>query len=150
MALPVSNTGNDALLTVTDKFSKYIKLIPGKTTFTAKDWATKYFTYIFKNWGSPQTVISDHDPKFTGDFWQEVFRTAKVHLALTTAYHPQADGQSERTNQTVETALRCLLVSQPGSWNWEELLPEVEYALNTSTNTTTNETPFKLLYGIEP
>src|SRR5437764_7573027 len=66
------------------------------------------------------------------------------------AYHPQADGQSERTNQTVETALRCLLVGQPGSWNWEELLPEVEYALNTSTNTTTNETPCKLLYGIEP
>ena len=49
----------------------------------------------------------------------------------------------------VETALRCLLIGQPGPWGWEELLPEVEYTLNTSINTTMNKTPFKLLYGIE-
>src|SRR5256885_13128154 len=49
----------------------------------------------------------------------------------------------------VKTALRCLLIGQPGPWGWEELLPEVEYALNTSVNTTMNETPFKLLYSVE-
>ena len=79
-----------------------------------------------------------------------MFKKAKVRLATTVAYHPQADGQSERTNQMVETALHCLLISQPGPWGWEELLPKVEYALNTSVNATTNETLFKLLYGVEP
>ena len=68
VALPMLNAGNDALLTVTDKFSKYIKLISSKMTFTAKDWATRYFTYIFKDWESLQTIIFDHDPKFMSDF----------------------------------------------------------------------------------
>ena len=73
VALPTSSAKNDALLTITDKFSKYVKLVPGKTTCTAKDWATKYFAYVFKDWGSPQTIISDRDLKFTSDFWKEVF-----------------------------------------------------------------------------
>src|SRR4051794_23056635 len=95
VALPMSSAESDALLTITDKFSKYVKLIPGKMTFTAKEWATRYFAEVFKDWGSPQTVISDRDLKITGDFWQEVFRTVKVRLTLTMAYHSQADYQSE-------------------------------------------------------
>ena len=69
---------------------------------------------------------------------------------MTSAYHPSADGQAEWTNQTIETALRCVLVRQPGEDNWEELLLEVKFALNTMVNTMTKETPFKLLYGVEP
>ena len=69
---------------------------------------------------------------------------------MMSAYYSSADGQAEWTNQTIETALRCILVGQPGEDNWEELLPEVEFALNTMVNTMIKETLFKLLYGVEP
>ena len=72
---------------------------------------------------------------------------------MTAAYHPAADGQSERTNQTVETALRCMIADSRNAratTEWDELLPDVEYALNTSTNASTGKTPFVLQYGVEP
>ena len=153
VSLPASRNGYDALLTVTDKFTKHITLIPGKTTWTAHQWAIAYFDYVFAKYGFPATLISDRDPKFTSEFWTSLFRRAGVTLAMTAAYHPSANGQSERTNQTVETALRCLIAdhtnARPVS-EWDELLPDVEYALNTSESATTGLSPFLLLYGVEP
>jgi len=141
----------DAILTVTDKFTKFVRLIPGKTTYDARDWAIAYYDYVYSQFSLPGTIISDRDSKFTSLFWRELFKRTNTRLALTTAYHPQADGQSERTNQTVEVALRCFLSEgTKGLSEWDELLPEVEYALNTSVNATTGYTPFFLLYGVHP
>ena len=76
-----------------------------------------------------------------------------MRLALTTAYYPAANGQSERINQSVETALRYLITDATNDravTDWDELLPDVEFALNTSISATTGQSPFFLLYGIHP
>jgi hypothetical protein len=149
VSLPESPERYTALLTVTDKFSKFVRLIPGKDADTATTWAGRFFNDVFKLWGLPSKIISDRDPRFTSSFWRALFRKCRVDLGMTAAYHPQADGQAERTNQTVETALRCLLVGKYVQ-TWSKHLGEVEYALNTSMNEATGTSPFKLLYGVEP
>ena len=146
--LPESRQKNTVLLTITDKFTKFVRLIAGKKTDNAPTWAERFFNTIYKDWGAPRTIISDRDSKFTSTFWRSLFHRAKIHLAMSSAYHPATDGQSERTNQTVETMLRCILVGH-GEFEWETYLPEVEFAINTTKSEATGETPFRLLYGVE-
>ena len=68
VSLPITRNGFDAILTVTDKFTKWITLVPGKTTWDAHDWAVSYYDYCFSYYGIPATLISDRDPKFTSEF----------------------------------------------------------------------------------
>lgn len=152
VSLSESKSGMTALLTVTDKFTKYIKLVPGKDTYDATDWAIAYYDYVYSQFGMPGVIISDRDPRWTSRFWKALFKRAGTSLAMTAAYHPAADGQSERTNQTVEVALRSLIAgnSDRAISDWDELLPDTEYALNTSVNASTGHTPFFLLYGVHP
>lgn len=149
VGLPVTPEGFNCLATVTDRFSKYIRLIPGKETWGAKEWADEYYHQIFRYWGLPARIITDRDPRFTSNFWTCLFEKSGVKLGLTTAYKPSSNGQDERTNQTVETAIRCLLVGKYEE-NWARLVSEVEYALNTAENASTSVTPFELLYGVKP
>ena len=107
VALPQSGPNSyNSILTVTDKFSKSKLLIPGREDFSAKDWASRLLDYLrLCNWGIPTATISDRDLKFGSELWRELFRLLEVDLLVSTAYHPQTDGLSERTNQTVEIAL---------------------------------------------
>ena len=150
VGLPVSRKGNDAILTITCKFSKAVRIIPGKTTFTAMDWAELFFEKIYNVWGIPLIIISDRDAKFMSEFWQALFRRARVKLGVTSAYHPPANGQSERSNDIIETMFRCFLCQLPDESGWESFIPEVEYFLLTAFSETTGSTPFELLYGITP
>lgn len=94
-------------------------------------------------------MMSDRDPKFCSDFWRAPFKRMGVRLAMTAAYHPSASGQSERFVQTVEIALRCMIAEiQASLSDWDELLPDTEFTLNTSVNATTGISPFALLYGV--
>ena len=68
IGLPESTTGNNCILSITDKFSKFVRFLPGKETFSAVDWANQYFDYVYRTWGIPQTIILDRDPKFTSIF----------------------------------------------------------------------------------
>jgi hypothetical protein len=95
----------DAVMSVTDKLSKCVRLPIGRTDYIAVDWATVYWNEVYPDWGFPNCIISDRDPKFLSEFWQGLFAMAKTKLLASTAYHPQTDGQSERTNQTTEIAL---------------------------------------------
>lgn len=81
-------------------------------------------------------------------FWAKLFTLINVKLLFTTAYHPQADGQSERTNQTIEIALRYTIALHPDS-DWEDLLPSLQAAHNSAVNASTGYSPHKLLYGLE-
>lgn len=112
VSLPTTRTGMNAILTVTDKFTKYIKLVPGKDTYDARDWAIAYFDYVYSQYGAPDKIISDRDPRWTSKFWKTIFDRAGTQLGMTAAYHPAADGQSERSNQTVEIALRSFLADR--------------------------------------
>ena len=138
----------DSILTVTDKFAKLVKLIPGKSTYSAMDWANLFWSNVYPDWGLPNAIISDRDPKFLSDFWKGLFAKADTKILASTAYHPQTDGQSERTNQTVEVALRHYINSHQD--DWPSHLPIIQAAINTSVSATTKFSPLQLLYGFNP
>ena len=143
--LPLTKKGHDAILIVIDKLSKTIKTIPTKTTVTAPEVADLFFQHIFRHFGLPSTIISDHDSRFTGKFWQTLWAKLGTKLAMSTAFHPQTDGQTERVNQVLEQVLRNYTTYEQD--NWDELLPFAEFAYNNSANTSTGFVPFKILFG---
>jgi len=138
----------DCILSITCKFSKVVRLLIGKTTYGAAEWANCYWTHIYPDWGLPHSIISDRDPKFLSQFWKQLFQRAGTKLLVSTAYHPQSDGQSEKTNQTVEIILRHYIAAHQK--DWPEHLPAVQAAINTSVSKSTKYTPLQLLYGITP
>ena len=95
--LPTSQNCN-CILVVVDKFSKYAHFVPLSHPFTAMKVAMLYMDHIFKLHGLPQAIISDRDRIFTSHLWQELFKLSGTDLKLSTAYHPQTDGQTERVN----------------------------------------------------
>ena len=100
------------------------------------------------DWGLPTVMISDRDPRFVQGTWKALFTALGTHLAFTTAYHPQADGQSERTNQTAEIMIRHWAAVHPGG-DLEAALPGFQATLNSSVSIATCYSPHKLLYGID-
>ena len=95
----MSKEGYNALMSVTCKFSKRVTLIKGKKTFTAEDWAHAFLVRLdLVDWGLPGELITDRDLKFLSKFWTLLFEKLGVKLLYSTAYHPQTDEFSERTN----------------------------------------------------
>mmetsp|Transcript_11 Transcript_11/g.18 ORF Transcript_11/g.18 Transcript_11/m.18 type:complete len:343 (+) Transcript_11:2918-3946(+) len=123
-------------------------LIPMTKSATAVDVFRLLLQHVFSRHGVPIDVVSDRDPRFTSHFWKEIFQLLNTKLSMSTAFHPQTDGQTERMNQTVEQVLRHYL--NPQQTNWDTCLPFVEFALNNSVNVATGHTPFFLNYGFHP
>ena len=149
LALPISEEGHDCALSVTDKFSKAITLIPGKIAWGGKIWAEMLLDRLcLMLWGLPRAILGDRDRRWVGQLWEGIFEALDVHLLYSTAYHPQTDGQSERTNATVEIALRYYLATLPNMNQWPKVLPRLSHALANSTNfSSTGKTPTEVLYG---
>ena len=127
--LPRSKSYN-YILVVVDKFSKYAHFLPLSHPFTALQVAQLYLNHIYKLHGLPTAIISDRDKVFTSQVWQELFRLSDIKLLMSSSYHPQMDGQTERLNQCLETFLRWLVHSCPTKWlDW---LPLAEYWYNTT------------------
>jgi hypothetical protein len=103
---------------------------------------------IFKLHGLPEAIISDRDRIFTSSLWQELFKLTHTELRMSTSYHPQIDGQTERVNQCLEAYLRCFVHNCPTKW--KQWLTLAEFWYNTSYHTSLNSTPFKVLYGQKP
>jgi transposase InsO family protein len=99
--LPISH-GYDSILTITDTFSKACIFIPCNKTIDAVGTALLYTTHVLPHYGLPLRIISDQDPQFTASVIQELFRSLSIQHNRSTAYHPQTDGQSERSNQKLE------------------------------------------------
>ena len=126
LALSVSKEGYNALMSVTYKFSKRVILIKGKDTFTAEDWAHAFLARLdLVDWDLPRELITDRDPKFLSKFWTSLFEKLGVKLLYSTAYHPQTDGSSERTNQTVEIALHFFVHALVDPSEWPQVLPHI-------------------------
>ncbi|CAI7782345.1 unnamed protein product [Closterium sp. NIES-53] len=104
--LPSTSRGHDSILVVIDKFSKMGHFIPTNATATAEATARLFFDRIITIHGIPATLISDRDPKFTSKFWKELMGLLGTKLAMSSAYHPQTDGQTERLNQVVEQSAK--------------------------------------------
>jgi transposase InsO family protein len=104
--------------------------------------------HIYKLHGLPSTIVSDRDMIFTSHLWRELFRLAGVELRMSSAYHPQLDGQIERVNQCMETFLRYFANATPSKWfDWLHL---VEYWYNTTWHSALKQSPFYVLYGHTP
>jgi transposase InsO family protein len=144
---PLSKNKN-AVLVVVDKFSKYSHFIALSHPFTALSVDQLYMTYVYKLHGMPLALISDRDRIFTSALWQALFKLAGVQLQMSSAYHPQTDGKTERVNQCMETFLRCFVNASPKQWSqWIHL---AEYWYNTSWHSALQSSPFQVLYGHSP
>ena len=102
--LPVLESAN-AILVVVDKFSKFAHFIALKHPFTAQSVAQLFLDNVYRLHGLPKSIISDRDKIFASLFWQSLFKAAGTALRLSSSYHPQMDGQTERVNQCLETFL---------------------------------------------
>ena len=145
--LPESE-GFNAILVVTDRFTKVQHYVPAKTTWTAADVADVYINEIWRLYGLPQHITSDRGPQFASKFLKEINKKLGITLRLSTAYHPQTDGLSERAVQTLKQYLRIYCHDRQNRWRaW---LPLAEFAYNTSTTATHKYSPYRSLYGFDP
>jgi transposase InsO family protein len=146
--LPKTKAGFDAIVVFVDTFSKMTHFAPTKTSATAPDTARLFFDHIFRLHGLPTSIVSDRDAKFTSKFWKTLFQTLGTKLAMSTAFHPQTDGQTERTNRTLEDMLRAFTSYRQDDWDLH--LTAAEFACNNAPNASTGMSPFKINAGRDP
>jgi transposase InsO family protein len=133
------------ILTVVDRFSKYAYFVALGHPYTASSVAEAFFDGIVRLHGFPTSIVSDRDPVFTGNMWRDLFKMVGVKLCMSTAFHPQADGQLEVVNKVIVMYLRCVTGDQLRAWvDW---LSWAEYCYNTSFHTALRTTPFEVVYG---
>ncbi|GMJ10271.1 hypothetical protein HRI_004696300 [Hibiscus trionum] len=145
--LPKSR-GNDVILVVVDRLSKYGHFIPLSHPYTAKDVARIFLENIFKLHGMPSTIVCDRDRVFMSYFWKELFLRLGTVITPSTAYHPETEDQTERVNQCLETYLRCMSGEKPKEWSdWLHL---AEWWYNSSYHASIKTSPYQALYGQEP
>jgi len=147
VGLPASG-GHTKIWVVVDRFSKMAHFIPLSTDTPIKEIANIFLREIWRLHGLPSSVISDRDSRFQSKFWLEVMDALKVDVRLSTAFHPQTDGQTERVNQILEQYLRCYCSYQQD--DWAELLPLAEHAYNSAVSESTKISPFEANYGFSP
>ena len=141
--LPQSQTFNAIFVTV-DRFSKMAHFVPTQTQINAPELAQLFLDNIVRLHGFPRSIVSDRDPRFLSHFWRELFSLTETTLRFSTANHPQTDGQTERTNRTLEQYLRIYARHNPSSWS--KYLTTAEIAYNNLTHSTTGMSPFYLVY----
>lgn len=145
--LPTSNE-YDAILVVVDRLSKMRHLIPCHTTANAEDVAKMFLNSVWKLHGLPNSIISDRGTQFTSNFWKKLCHLLRIEPKLSSAFHPQTDGQTERMNAVMEQYLRCFVSYQQD--DWADWLPMAEFAANNAISDTTQTSPFFANYGFNP
>ena len=145
--LPWSN-GNDAIWVVVDRLTKTRHFIPCRTTTNATDLANLFLHHVWKHHGLPLDIISDRGPQFANDFWRQLCSWLGISPHLSTALHPETDGQTERANQTMEQYL-CAFVSHQQD-DWSDWLRMAEFAANNQQSETTQTTTFFTFTGHHP
>ena len=145
---PTTGIEYDAILVITDRLTKYAYFLPWKTTATAEDVAYELIRTIIANHGVPDEIISDRDKLFTSKVWTTLLALLGVIRKLSTSFHPQTDGQTERINQIVGQYLRCHVNYRQN--DWVPLLPIAQFAYNSAEADSTKVSPFFANYGFNP
>jgi IS30 family transposase len=130
VGLPRTQKGYDSIWVIVDRLTKVVHFIPVKTNYTGVQLATLYMEKIVCLYGVPKKIVSDRGTQFTSHFWQTVHESLGTKLNFSTAYHPQTDGQTERTNQILEDMLRACALQYGTSW--DKSLPYAEFSYNNS------------------
>ena len=146
--LPRTQRNFDALMVVVDYLTKMLILRPTHSSATAVDTAKIFVDSVVRMHGLPRAIVSDRDTKFTSTFWREVYRTMGTTLAMSSGFHPQTDGQTERANRSIEEMLRAYVGKRQD--DWDERLGMIEFAYNNSVHSSTGFTPFFLCFGRHP
>ncbi|GJU61571.1 putative reverse transcriptase domain-containing protein [Tanacetum coccineum] len=144
--LPKSSSGYDAIWVIVDRLTKSAHFLPIREDYKTEKLARIYINEIVARHGVPVSIISDRDGRFASHLWQALQKALGTKLNMSTAYHPETDGQSERTIQTLEeNALRACVMDFGGSWDTH--LPLVEFSYNNSYHKSIKCAPFEALYG---
>ncbi|GJR15814.1 putative reverse transcriptase domain-containing protein [Tanacetum coccineum] len=143
--LPKSSQGYDTIWVIVDRLTKSAIFTPMRETDPLDKLARMYLKEVVTRHGIPVSIICDRDPRFASNFWRSLQNALGTNLDMSTAYHPQTDGQSERTIQTLEDMLRaCAIDFGKG---WVNHLPLVEFSYNNSYHARIKAAPFEALYG---
>ncbi|GJS49873.1 reverse transcriptase domain-containing protein [Tanacetum coccineum] len=143
--LPKTAAGFDSIWVIVDRLTKSAHFLPMRETDSTKKLMRLYMKEIVARHGIPVSIISDYDSHFTSRVWQSLHKALGTQLNLSTAYHPQTDGQSERTIQTSEDILRACVIDFGNGW--DSHLPLVEFLYNNSYHTSIKAASFEELYG---
>jgi hypothetical protein len=145
VGLPRTPVGYDSIWVIVDRLTKVAHFIPMRTNYTGAKLAELYMTRIVCLHGVPKKIVSDQGSQFTSRFWKKLHECMDTQLNFSWAYRPQADGQTERTNQVLEDMLRACALKHGGSW--DKSLPYVEFSYNNSYQVSLKMSPFEALYG---
>jgi transposase InsO family protein len=146
--LPLSD-GCDQLWVIIERFTKMAHFLPlPKEGKTASDLAIIFAREIWRHHGLPSDIVSDRDSRFTSEVWKEFLRLSGIRPRMSTAFHPQTDGQTERLNQTIEAYLRSFVCYEQN--DWVSLLPMAEFTYNNSVTSGNRLSPFYANYGFHP
>jgi hypothetical protein len=138
----------NAILVIVDRFTKYALYIPCSKKITSEGLANKFLRYVFRPYGIPHGIVSDRARVFNSAFWRSFCYLLGCKRRLSTAFHPQTDGQTERQNQNLEHYLRAFC--NKDQKDWLHKLPLAEFTYNTAKHSATGETPAYLLLGYNP
>ncbi|KAJ3558320.1 hypothetical protein NP233_g11530 [Leucocoprinus birnbaumii] len=138
----------DSITVIIDRLTGMIHLVPSRLNYNARQVAELIFREVYRLHGLPKSIISDRDTLFTSTFWQHLNKLIGIKLHMSSAYHPESDGSTERANRTVVQMLRQCIA--PDQKNWVTKLPAIEFAINSACSEVTGYTPFFLNYGRMP
>ncbi|KAB2632511.1 S ribonuclease [Pyrus ussuriensis x Pyrus communis] len=143
--LPRTHNGFDGIWVIVDRLTKSAHFIPVREKYSLSRLAELFISKVVKYHGVPVSIVSDRDPRFTSKFWVAFQEALGTRLLYSTAYHPQTDGQSERTIQTLEDMLRASVLQFGDAWH--QRLDLMEFAYNNSFHSSIGMAPFEALYG---
>ena len=143
--LPRTSHGHNAVWVIVDRLTKLAHFLPVRMDYSLDKLAEIYVNEIVRLHGAPVSIVSDRDPRFTSHFWPSLQNALGTKLKFSTSFHPQTDGQSERTIQTLEDMLRACVMEFKGSW--DRYVHLMEFSYNNSYHSSIGMAPYEVLYG---
>lgn len=148
MKLSKTGRGSDCISTWVDRLSQRVRFLACKETDQTPDALRAFFTNIFPHHGLPDSIISYRDPRFISLFWKSLIDLCDIHSRMSTARHPQTDGASEVMNRMIENHIRCFCSFE--QTDWDLLLPDAEFAYDSSVSEDLGMSPFEVDLGWQP